>query len=99
MKVWMETEEDSIKRTISEVTQEYQSDLKQYILKDIKEVRTEEPPETENRAGAYGSIIELECNNVQFAGSFAGKVLHSIFFIPGTDPSNVRRCLQNSLKK
>ena len=93
---WMEAEKEIIKRTISEVTQEYQNNLEQYILEDIKEVRTEppeEPSETESRAGAYGNVIDLECDNAQFAGSFAGKVLHSIFFTPGTDPSYVRKML------
>jgi len=42
-----------------------------------------------NRGGAYGSLIDLEWNG----GKFAGKVLHSIFFASGTEPSDMRRML------
>ena len=79
-----------VKTTISDVIQEYHSDLKKYILTDIKEpLENEENEEREGKAGAYGTVINLECSDIQFAG----KVLHSIFFAPDTDPSNVRNML------
>ena len=84
------TMKDVEKTVILEVTQEHYKDLQNYILKDIKE---KEPIEHEdryvNRAGAYGNLIDLERNGTQLAG----KVLHSIFFAPGTEPSGIRRIL------
>ena len=75
--------------TISEVTQEHQRDLQTYILKDVKELPTENEGRDMNRAGAYGNLIDLEWNGAHLAG----KVLHSIFFAPRTEPSAIRKIL------
>ena len=85
------TKKEAIERTISEVTQRYCGELKNCIFKDLKELHREPlgNDDRDNRAGAYGSVIDLECNDIQYAG----KMLHSIFFDPGTDPSYVRSIL------
>ena len=91
-----EAAKKAVKKTIWEVTQKYHGDLKKHALKDIKELRRELSENGDkdissdiSRAGAYGNVIDLECNDIQFAG----KVLHSIFFAPGTDLSCVRSML------
>ena len=74
---------------ILEVTQEHHKDLQNYLLSDIKEVGRVEDKTNLTRAGAYGNLIDLEWNGAQLAG----KVLHSIFFASGTEPSGVRQML------
>ena len=80
---------EAVKKTIWEVTQKYQGDLKKHTLKELRRELSENGDKDISRAGAYGNVIDLECNDIQFAG----KVLHSIFFTPGTDLSCVRSML------
>lgn len=86
------------KTIILQVTQEHQKGLQNYILKNVKEIRAIEQDkesiegEDNTNRGAYGNLIDLEWNGSEYAG----KVLHSIFFSPGTEPSGIR---QNSMTK
>ena len=74
---------------ITEVTQEHHEELQNYILKDVKEIPTENEDIDMSKAGAYGNLIDLEWNGTHLAG----KVLHSIFFAPKTEPNSMRKIL------
>ena len=85
---------------IFKVKEAHDKELQKHILTDIKEVctgqgnkSTARPTENEdkdlNRAGAYGNLIDLEWNGTPVAG----KVLHSIFFASGTEPSGIKKIL------
>lgn len=84
---------DPIESTISEVSQQYNSDFQQFILKDVREIPKDETEKAHGdfKQGAYGKVIDLD-----WAGTrCVGKVLHSIFFVPNTDCVGVRELLIN----
>lgn len=75
-------------KKLTEIFKKYQKKLQQFTLKNVKEIVSEEDNES-LRAGAYGEVIDLEVGGA-VSQTCVGKVLHSIFFDPGTDPSGMQ---------
>lgn len=78
---------DHSDKIIIEISKKYQKKLKRFTLKNVREIELQENYESQ-RAGAYGEVIDLEVDGV--SQTCAGKVLHPIFFDPGTDPSGMQ---------
>ena len=87
-------------KQIAEICKRHQKDLKQFMLENVKEVATtnsedEKGASIGSRMGAYGKVIEMDCDDIPCVG----KVLHSVFFDFGTDPSGIKYTLEKFFKE
>ena len=79
----------SAQKIISEVTQQYDKDLRQFVLEDVRKDVKEKLNGDNFRVGSYGKVVDLTWGKTECVG----KVLHPIFFATGTELAGMQRLL------
>lgn len=74
---------EAIKKTVLEVSQQFNADFQQHVLKHVRETLKSDTEIGYSgfKQGSYGKVVDLEWGGT----ACVGKALHSIFFAPHTD--------------